>query len=86
MPYFVERSKNHMQPVYLQLTFRGMRKVTHLRRIQGDIWMLETELKKYVEEKCGKRIGSQVHEVAGQINFRGDHVASVKEWLDSKGF
>lgn len=86
LPYFVDRSKNHMHSVYLRRTYRGMRRITSIRRIQGDIWALEFELKKYLEEKNGKRLGSQIHEVAGIVNFRGDHVLDVKDWLNSKGF
>ncbi|KAK2580327.1 hypothetical protein KPH14_001225 [Odynerus spinipes] len=85
-PYFVQRTKNHMKPVYLERSFRGMRRVTYIRKIQGDIWKFEEELKKYVEEKVGKRIGSRVNELIGEVRFRGDFVSHVKRWLDSKGF
>ncbi|XP_012264333.2 probable 39S ribosomal protein L49, mitochondrial [Athalia rosae] len=85
LPYFVARTKNHMQPVYIARTHRGMRRITELHKIQGDIWTLEADLKKYLEEQSGKRVATQIHEVVGQVNVKGDHVIRIKEWLDKKG-
>lgn len=85
-PYFIQRTKNHMQPVYLKRSFRGMRRITYISKIQGDIWKLEKELKEYVEQQSGRSVGSRINELAGQIRFRGDYVSIVKRWLDAKGF
>lgn len=85
-PYFIERSRNYMQPVYLRITHRGMRKITILSKIQGDIWALELDLKEYLREQIGHDIGTIIHEFAGQIQFKGDQVSHVKRWLDIKGF
>lgn len=74
-----------MQPVYLLNSFRGMRKVTLIRKIQGDIWLLESELTQYLKESTGKAIGVRVNELVGMIQFRGDYVSLVKKWLHSKG-
>ncbi|XP_076169061.1 mitochondrial ribosomal protein L49 [Ptiloglossa arizonensis] len=84
-PYYVQRTKNYMQPVYLLNSFRGMRKVTLIRKIQGDIWLLESELTQYLKESTGKAIGVRVNELVGMIQFRGDYVSLVKKWLHSKG-
>ncbi|KAL2728526.1 hypothetical protein V1478_006158 [Vespula squamosa] len=85
-PYFIQRTKNHMLPIYLQIKFRGMRKVTQIRKIQGDIWKLEEELKKHIKETTSKTIGSRINEMCGEIKFRGDYVSCVKKWLLAKGF
>ncbi|XP_046624517.1 probable 39S ribosomal protein L49, mitochondrial isoform X1 [Neodiprion virginianus] len=85
LPYFVSRTRNYLQPVYLQRSFRGMRRITILRKIEGDIWLLEAELKKHLEETTGKSIGTQIHEVAGILKFKGDQVIRIKEWLTTKG-
>lgn len=85
MPYFVPRTKNHMHPVYLTRTFRGMRRITKLRRVQGDIWQLEKELHATIEKRIGKDIVTRVNEMSGQIWFRGDFVNIVKEYLIAKG-
>ncbi|XP_036139774.1 probable 39S ribosomal protein L49, mitochondrial isoform X2 [Monomorium pharaonis] len=69
-PYFVERTKNYMQPVYLNRNPRGTKKITKISKIQGDIWALERDMKQYIEEQTGKKIASQIHEFAGVIKFK----------------
>ncbi|KAJ8684238.1 hypothetical protein QAD02_020030 [Eretmocerus hayati] len=88
-PYFVPRTKNHMLPVYLKIEQRGMKKITVVRKVQGNIWLMERELKKHLEDlstKYHKYISSQVNEVSGQIRFRGDQYEGIKLWLLQKGF
>lgn len=85
-PYFIERTKNHMIPVYVDRTFRGMRILTKLRRIEGDIWTLESELKNMIETSIGKKIITSVNEMNGQIEFKGDHLNLIHDHLMSKGF
>lgn len=85
-PYFVQRTKNYMLPVFLKITFRGMRRITCIRKIQGDIWKFEEELKKYIEEKTTNKIGTRINELIGEVKIRGDYVSHVKRWLESKGF
>ncbi|XP_012227385.1 large ribosomal subunit protein mL49 [Linepithema humile] len=84
--YFIERTKNYMQPVYLRITHRGTKRYTKIGKIQGDIWALERDLKKYLEERTGVKTASQIHEFAGILKIKGDYVNRVKEWMDTKGF
>lgn len=84
--YFVNRTKNHQMPVYLMSTFRGQRKVTKLRRVEGDIWALEKDLKTFLEKALKKRVETRVNEVSGQIDFKGIHVDMISEYLMEKGF
>jgi len=85
-PYFIERTKNYMQPVYLTRNPRGTKRITKITKIQGDIWTLERDMKRFIEECTGRKIASQIHEFAGVIKFKGDYVNRVKEWMDTKGF
>lgn len=85
-PYYIERTKNYMQPVYLMIGHRGLRKITEVRRIHGDIWALQDELTNYIRENVKKQIGVRTNELAGEIRFRGDYVNLVKRWMDEKGF
>lgn len=85
-PYFVRRTKNHMQPVYLVKEFRGMRTITVIRKIHGDIWTLEQELTEHIEAKVNIKVASRTNELIGDIRYKGDYVAIIKQWLDSKGF
>ncbi|XP_075234042.1 mitochondrial ribosomal protein L49 [Lycorma delicatula] len=84
-PYFVERTKNHLVPVYLKIDKRGTRRLTKVRRISGDIWHLKELLVKYLEHVNKKPVGVRVDEISGVITFRGDYCSDVKEWLLKKG-
>lgn len=86
LPYFVERTKNHMFPVYVNATYRGQRRITTLKRVSGDIWQLEHELHAAIERRLGgKAIVTRVNEMNGQILFKGDFVTIVQEFLASRG-
>lgn len=86
IPYFIARTKSHMIPVYLSQTYRGTRHVTKLRKIEGDIWLLEAELKEMIEQKIGKKIATRINEMSGQIWFKGDYVTLLQDYLMTKGF
>ncbi|XP_019532853.2 large ribosomal subunit protein mL49 [Aedes albopictus] len=85
LKYFVARTKNHMLPVYLHRTFRGQRILTTVRRIDGDIWQLEAELRYLLEKRLKKSIVTRVNEMNGQIELKGDFVTIVEEFLLEKG-
>ncbi|XP_051155392.1 probable 39S ribosomal protein L49, mitochondrial [Leptopilina boulardi] len=89
LPYFVPRTKNYMHPVYMVMSKRGMKKLTYVRKIQGDIWQLESELKEYLQKRkvsLVNVVSSRINELAGVIIFRGDYVSQVNRWLEEKGF
>lgn len=85
-PYYIERNRNHMYPLYLKIQGRGQIKTTKLKRIQGDIWALHDDLKVYLEKRSKKYVHMQIQEVSGHINIKGDYVSIVEEWLQDKGF
>lgn len=85
-PYYVNRTKNHQVPVYLLSTFRGQRKVTKLKRVEGDIWALEKDLKEALQLALKKKVETRVNEVSGQIDFKGIHVDMISVFLMQKGF
>lgn len=85
-PYFIQRTKNHELPVYLRITFRGIRKISMVRKIEGDIWLMNDEIRKYLKQKNNKYIETRVHEVAKFIETKGDYVQDLREWALSKGF
>lgn len=85
-PYFIKRNRNHMVPVHLRITFRGTRRHTCIRGIQGDIWKLETELRVFLEDYLKKKMSMRVNEFNGELRILGDHVNLVKHFLTEKGF
>lgn len=85
-PYYVERTKNHMIPVYMKTYRRNQKRLTYLKKIKGDIWLLHKELYDFLQKESVKLIRSQVNEFAGYICFHGDHVNAIKYYLTQKGF
>uniref|UniRef100_A0A1A9VQA0 Large ribosomal subunit protein mL49 n=1 Tax=Glossina austeni TaxID=7395 RepID=A0A1A9VQA0_GLOAU len=63
-----------MLPVYLKQTFRGQRRVTVIRRIQGNLWELEREIRELVEgARNGRVCATRVNEMSGQVHIHGDY-------------
>lgn len=85
-PYFIPRTKNHMMPVYLEILDRGRKRLTNIRKIQGDIWQLEEELRNFLQKDSLKPIRTQVNEMNGYICIHGDHVNAIKYYLLNKGY
>lgn len=86
LPYFVHRTKNYMLPLYLSVKNGQTRILTKIRKVDGDIWKLEADLKKYLEENWQAQIKTQVHEVSSHIVIKGDCCEHVCKFLLSKGF
>lgn len=85
--YFVARTRNYMIPVYLHITFRGQRRVTRVRYVQGNLWKLEAELREIVEKaRNGRPCATRINEMSGQVHIHGDYVDIVRDYLKSKGF
>ncbi|KAI3356962.1 hypothetical protein L3Q82_003352 [Scortum barcoo] len=85
LPYMVRRSRMHNIPVYSDLT-HGSRKTTLVRKVEGDIWALEADVKQYLKELTGRELPTQVNEVTGTLKVKGHYHTELKEWLASKGF
>uniref|UniRef100_A0A182JA94 Large ribosomal subunit protein mL49 n=1 Tax=Anopheles atroparvus TaxID=41427 RepID=A0A182JA94_ANOAO len=85
LKYVVLRTKNHMLPVYLRRAYRGQRRITAVRHVEGDIWQLEAELRYLIEKQLNRPIITRVNEMTGQIELKGDHVAFVEKFLLEKG-
>ncbi|XP_046582015.1 39S ribosomal protein L49, mitochondrial-like [Haliotis rubra] len=63
MKYFVKRTKNHMLPLYMQTTHAGNRHMVMIRKVEGDIWAFESDIRQHLEKVSGKKVAVQVHEV-----------------------
>lgn len=85
LPYMIRRSRMHNVPVYTDLT-SGNRKTTLIRKVEGDIWALEKDVKQYLMGVTGKELPTQVNEVTMTLKVKGHFDAELKEWLVSKGF
>lgn len=77
---------NFMLPVYLETKFRGLRRITRIRGIEGDIWKLEADLHQLIESRAQKKIYSRINEMNRQIVFKGDFATLVQKHLLAQGF
>lgn len=75
-----------MLPVYLRIYQNGLRRHTFIKNIQGDIFLLEKELRQFLQKESFQPIRSQVHEFTGYIRINGDHVNACKYWLEKKDY
>lgn len=75
-----------MQPVYLKRSHRGMKRITIVNNIQGNIWELDRDIKIYLKERLRVTAVSQIHEFTSKIKFKGDFVNRIKDWMNIKGF
>ena len=66
-------------PVYTDYRVGGMRKVTVVRRITGDLNEFKAELSKIVSN-------SPIEEKMGRLEISGLHSEKVKLWLRRLGF
>ncbi|XP_028839584.1 large ribosomal subunit protein mL49 [Denticeps clupeoides] len=85
LPYMIRRSRMHNVPVYADIK-HGNLKTTLLRKVEGDIWALEKDVKEYLQQLTGKELPTQVNEVAMNIRIKGQFAEELKEWLLKKGF
>ncbi|XP_029362240.1 large ribosomal subunit protein mL49 [Echeneis naucrates] len=85
LPYMIRRSRMHNIPVYTDLT-NGSRKLTLIRKVEGDIWALENDVKQFLKEVTGKELPTQVNEVTMTLKVKGHYDMELKEWLAKKGF
>ncbi|KAM9301750.1 large ribosomal subunit protein mL49 [Gastrophryne carolinensis] len=85
LPYCVRRSRMHNVPVYTDIT-HGNRQMTVIRKIEGDIWALEGEVRDFLTQLTGKTPAIQVNEINRSIRVKGYHDNAIKTWLAEKGF
>lgn len=85
LPYMIRRSRMHNIPVYTDLT-HGNRRTTLVRKVEGDIWALEKDVKQYLKVVTGKELPTQVNEVTMTLKVKGHFDKELKEWLASRGF
>ncbi|XP_043931767.1 39S ribosomal protein L49, mitochondrial [Protopterus annectens] len=85
LPYQVRRSRMHNIPVYTDIT-HASRKITIIRKIEGDIWALEKELEQYLKQITETVPPIQVNEVSMSILIKGHFDKELKSWLLDKGF
>ncbi|CAJ1055129.1 S ribosomal protein L49%2C mitochondrial [Xyrichtys novacula] len=85
LPYMIRRSRMHNIPVYTDLT-HGNRKMTLVRKVEGDIWALDKDVREFLKGVTGKELPTQVNEVTMTLKVKGHYDVELKQWLAQKGF
>ncbi|XP_016381469.1 39S ribosomal protein L49, mitochondrial-like [Sinocyclocheilus rhinocerous] len=85
LPYMIRRSRMHNVPVYSDIK-HGNQHSTLLRKVEGDIWALNKDVKEFLLGLTGKEPPTQVNEVTGTIRIKGQFDKELKDWLLKKGF
>ncbi|KAM9785359.1 large ribosomal subunit protein mL49 [Neosynchiropus ocellatus] len=85
LPYMIRRSRMHNIPVYTDLT-HGNRWMTLVRKVEGDIWALEKDVREFLRDVTGKELPTQVNEVTMTLKVKGQYDQELKQWLSEKGF
>ncbi|OWF40237.1 39S ribosomal protein L49, mitochondrial-like [Mizuhopecten yessoensis] len=83
--YWIRRTKNHMLPVYLGEKNGGASQVTSIRKIEGDIWAFDKDLRHAVGKMVSKRMLTQINEVSRTIKLKGNYMKEVGEFLVKQG-
>ncbi|XP_068607506.1 large ribosomal subunit protein mL49 [Brachionichthys hirsutus] len=85
LPYMIRRSRMHNIPVYTDVT-NGSRKMTVIRKVEGDIWALDRDVKHYLKGVTGKELPTQVNDVTMTLKVKGHFDRELKDWLTTRGF
>ncbi|KAJ2705478.1 mitochondrial 54S ribosomal protein img2 [Coemansia sp. IMI 203386] len=80
--YFVRRTRFQSLPVYRDIKNGNTRKLTLVRRIEGDLEALRSDL----IQALGANTQIAVKKTSQQLVIKGDCKRIVQEWLTKKGF
>lgn len=75
-----------MLPVYMEVQRGGACRRTVVRKIKGDIWLLEKELREFLEPERSTPLRIYVNELGGYFRMNGDYVNAIKYFLEQKNF
>ncbi|GAA5997078.1 mitochondrial 54S ribosomal protein mL49 IMG2 [Rhodotorula paludigena] len=79
--YSVPRTRFGQLPVYTEFKKGGAQVFTVIRKAEGDIRALQTDLSRFL-----RSVSSQSKPAQGQVILRGDWTRETKEWLAARGF
>ncbi|XP_062870397.1 mitochondrial ribosomal protein L49 [Trichomycterus rosablanca] len=85
LPYMIRRSRMHNIPVYSDMK-HGNQKSTIIRKVEGDIWALNKDVKNHLQQVTGRDTPTQVNEVTMSIRVKGEFNKELKDWILQHGF
>ncbi|KAI8073287.1 ribosomal protein L49/IMG2 [Gongronella butleri] len=82
--YLVSRTTNKGLPVYSDIKNGGTKHLTIIRRVEGDVEALRTELAAMFPEAPKNHV--RINPTNNHIVIKGNYVNEIKQWLVAKGF
>ncbi|PAV92266.1 hypothetical protein WR25_09032 [Diploscapter pachys] len=95
LPYYVRRRADHTLPLYLQTKKDKLNEKTldidHvemvvIKKVEGDLFAFESDLRKYLEAKLGRPIATHIDELKGRVIVREVDRAEIERFLFDSGF
>ncbi|KAJ1887051.1 mitochondrial 54S ribosomal protein img2 [Coemansia sp. RSA 2337] len=80
-PYFVHRTRFQSLPVYTDVKNGKTRKLTIVRRIEGDLEALRSDMSKALSDST-----IQIKKASQQLVIKGERSDEVRAWLTRSGF
>ncbi|MCJ8742123.1 hypothetical protein PDJAM_G00078560 [Pangasius djambal] len=78
LPYMIRRSRMHNIPVYSDIK-HGNQKSTVVRKVEGDIWALNKDVKEHLQQLTGREPPTKVNEVTMSIRIKGQFDTELKD-------
>ncbi|KAJ2756081.1 mitochondrial 54S ribosomal protein img2 [Coemansia aciculifera] len=80
-PYFVHRTRFQSLPVYTDIKNGKTRKLTIVRRVEGDLEALRADMSKALSDSS-----IQIKKASQQLVIKGERSDEVRAWLTRSGF
>ncbi|KAJ2063739.1 mitochondrial 54S ribosomal protein img2 [Coemansia sp. S146] len=80
-PYFVHRTRFQSLPVYTDIKNGKTRRLTIVRRVEGDLEALRADMSKALSDSS-----IQIKKASQQLVIKGERSDEVRAWLTRSGF
>lgn len=93
LPYLISRTPSSQLPIYEHTKGGGTKHITVLRKLSGDLNMLQAHLQealglseRFTDAKGRKKEHIRINWTTQQVVLRGWRAAEVKRWCELAGF
>ncbi|MFH4982522.1 hypothetical protein AB6A40_009231 [Gnathostoma spinigerum] len=95
LSYYIGRNRKHLPALYLESRRDNLNPETMnfdyvelvvVKNIHGDVFACERDMRRYLEEKLGHPIATNVDELKGQIKVKGADRSLIENFIFDSGF
>jgi len=95
LPYYIRRDHYHMFPLHIECRRDRLNPQTYefdyveivtMKNIEGDVFACEKDLRRYVEDRLNKKVGTHISEAQGKIRIKGVDRSLLEQFLIDCGF